>query len=196
MLHNKYFEILKQFLGDYKREIYGRGLINKVSLSQKAIALTLDELEAEGVLKSRKQGNIKLFKLNIENKETKDLLIISEITRKLEFLKKHRKLAGIFKDDKRIIGVFGSYVAGIQDKNSDIDVFVIGEIYKDFCQNYEKTAKNLGLNLHIQNFSEKNWEILIKAKNNLTNEIIQNHVVIFNAEMFVNLVWEDYYGFN
>lgn len=196
MLHNKYFEILKQFLGDYKKEIYGRGLINKVSLSQKAIALTLDELEAEGVLKSRKQGNIKLFKLNIENKEVKDLLIITEITRKLEFLKKYRKLAEIFKNDKRIIGVFGSYAVGIQGKNSDIDVFVIGEIYKDFCENYEKTAKNLGLNLHIQSFSEKNWETLIKAKNNLTNEIMQNYVIIFNAERFVNLAWKDYYGFN
>lgn len=196
MLHNKYYEILKQFLEDYKKEIYGRELIDKVSLSQKAIALTLDELEAKVVLKSRKQGNIKLFRLNLENKEVKDWLVITEITKKLEFLKKHRVLAEIFKNDERIVGVFGSYASNVQDKNSDIDVFIIGEINKDSYENYEKTGKNYGLNLHIQNFSEKNWKTLIKAKNNLTNGIIQNHVMIFNVEKFVNFVWKDYYGLN
>jgi len=58
-------------LGDYNKEIYGRNIVNKVALSQKAIALTLDELEKEGILKSRKQGNIKYFKLNIQTQTPK-----------------------------------------------------------------------------------------------------------------------------
>ena len=42
MIHNKYYEIMKQFLGDYSRKIYGRELIDKVNISQKNIALTLN----------------------------------------------------------------------------------------------------------------------------------------------------------
>ena len=77
--------ILKQYLGDYNKEIYGRNIVNKVALSQKAIALTLDELEKEGILKSRKQGNIKYFKLNIPNPNTKDLLSSAEMLNKTIF---------------------------------------------------------------------------------------------------------------
>ena len=39
ILQNKYFAILEKYIGDYTREIYGRELIGKVSLSQKSIAL-------------------------------------------------------------------------------------------------------------------------------------------------------------
>ena len=51
MLHNKYFEVLKHFLGNYAGDVYGRMPIGKVKLNQKAIALALAELEAKGVLK-------------------------------------------------------------------------------------------------------------------------------------------------
>ena len=65
MLHTKYFEVLKQFLGNYVAEIYGRMLVGKVPLSQKAIALALAELEEKGVLSSRSQGMIKYYRLNL-----------------------------------------------------------------------------------------------------------------------------------
>ncbi|MEK6904066.1 MAG: nucleotidyltransferase domain-containing protein, partial [Nanoarchaeota archaeon] len=175
MLHNKHFEIIEQFLGNFNREIYGRELVRKVSLSQKAIALTLDELERGNILVSRRQGNIKYFRLNLENMEMKDILISVEISRKIIFLKKHRKLAHILKSDTRIVGIFGSYARGTQKRDSDIDLFIIGERRKE---DYDKKGRLFDLAISIKYFPEKKFIRLIKSKNNLCKEIIGSHIII------------------
>ncbi len=193
MIHNKYYEILRQFIRDYSREIYGRQLIGKVNISQKAIALTLEELEKEGILKARKQGNIKYYSLNVEYSEIKDMLIVIEHLRKKEFLTKYRVLAHLFKEDKRIVGIFGSYAKDTQKEDSDIDMFIIG---KKIPEDYEEKGKKFDLNVSIKYFSEKEWLQLVKTKNNLWKEIISNHVLIFGMEEFVKVIWKAYYGLN
>ena len=93
ILHNKYFEVLEKYVGDYTKGIYGRELIGKVSLSQKSIALALEELEKESILRSHKRGTIKLYELNISNSEIKDILLEVELNRKIGFLSKNAFLA-------------------------------------------------------------------------------------------------------
>ena len=193
MIHNKYFEIIKQFLSDYTKEIYGRQLIGKIDLSQKAIALTLEELEKKGILKARKQGNIKYYKLNLEYSEIRDILIVAECLQKIEFLTRNRAIAHIVNEDERIVGIFGSYAKGAQKEDSDIDMFIIG---KKIPEDYEKKGKKLDLDLNIKYFSEKEWQQLVKNKNNLWKEIISSHVLIFGMEKFVNVVGKEYYGLN
>ncbi len=193
MLHNKHFEIIEQFLGNFNSEIYGRELVKKVSLSQKAIALTLDELERGNILVSRRQGNIKYFRLNLENIEIKDILISVEISNKITFLKKHRKLAHILKSDTRIVGIFGSYARGAQKRDSDIDLFIIGERRKD---DYDKKGRLFDLAISIKYFSEREFIRLIKGKNNLCKEIIGSHIIISGTEKFVSIIWGNYYGLN
>ena len=182
---------MEQFLGDYNREIYGRAFTGKISLSQKSIALTLDHLEKEGILKSRKQGNIKYFHLNLENSEIKDILTSVELTRKINFLKKQRKLATIFKKDQRIVGIFGSYAKGSQKTNSDLDIFIIGKKIKD---DYEQKGRTFDLKISIKYFTEKKFNDLLRKKNPLINEIIKSHILLFNTEKFVNLSWSNHYG--
>src|SRR3989344_3511967 len=126
MIHNKYFLILKYYLGNYKKELHGRGLIGKVHLSQKAIALTLEELEKKGLLKSRKQGNMRYYRLNLENTEIKDIINIVELLQKIQFFTRHRTLAHVFRQDERIVGIFGSYAKGTHKEDSDVDIFIVG----------------------------------------------------------------------
>src|SRR3989338_5647152 len=99
MLHNKYFELLGIFTGDYKKEIYGRELIGKVSMSQKNIALTLEELEKRSILKSRKEGSLKHYGLNLEYTEIRDVIAIAELMKKIRLMEKQRKMAHIFRQD-------------------------------------------------------------------------------------------------
>lgn len=191
MLHNKYFEILNNFLGDYRREIYGRELVGKVNLSQKSIALALEELEKQGILKSRKSGNMKYFKLNISNPEIKDVLISTEITKKTIFFKKYKKIANLFKKDYRIVGIFGSYAKGVQNNSSDVDLFIING---DSREDYSAKGKTYDINISIKHFKEEEFKKL--KENNLFKEIIKDHIIIFGVEKFINLSWGDYYGFN
>ncbi|MCX6707542.1 MAG: hypothetical protein NT001_05385 [Candidatus Woesearchaeota archaeon] len=180
MIHNKDFEILKQFLGDYKGEIHGRSLVGKLKMSQKAIALALDGLEKEGVLKSRKQGNMKLFSINTDNDRAKDMVIVAEIKKKTEFLRIHPKLSDILKQDDRS-----------QRKDSDVDMFIIGSKRKE---DYDRKGALLDMEISIKYFSDKQFESLLKSKNNLVSEIISNHVIIFGAERFIHISWRCYYG--
>jgi len=193
MIHNNSFEIMNQFLGDYNKEIYGRELIGKVSLSQKGIALALSSLEKEGILTSRKSGNMKFFSLNHQFARIKDSIVMAEITQKTNFLNKHQTIANLFKSDERIVGVFGSYAKGTQKKDSDIDIFIIGEKIID---DYNTKAKVYDLNISIKYFSPKEFKDLLKKKNPLIREIIENHIILFNVERFIEYLWRDYYGFD
>jgi len=193
ILQNKYFEILEKYMGDYTKEIYGRELIGKVSLSQKSIALALEELEQKAILSSSKKGNIKLYKLNINNSEIKDILFQVELNRKIKFLSKHRILAHIFKDDDRIAGIFGSYASGTQKKDSDIDVFIIGNKRKE---DYNVYGKKFDINISIKYFNEQEFKKLLENKNNLCKEIIGNHILLFGIEKFIKIIWRHYYGLN
>ena len=193
MIHNNYFEILNQFLGDYNREIYGRELIGKVSLSQKGIALALESLEKDGVLTSKKRGNMKFFSLNTKYARIKDTIVMAEIAQKTHFFEKHQTIANLFKSDERIVGIFGSYAKNTQKKDSDIDIFIIGEKIGD---DYVKKAKVYDLDVSIKYFTIKEFKGLLQKKNPLITEIIANHILIFNVEQFIELAWRDYYGFD
>jgi len=192
MIHNKYFEILKQFLGDFHKEVYGRELLKKVQLSQKGIALALEELENKGILKSRKEGILKHYRLNLEYSEIKDIIAITEIVRKIEFLRKERKIAHMARQNGGIVGVFGSYAKGTNKKSSDLDVFIIGQKKKN--DGFER-GKTLGLQVSMKYFSRREWMKLLRQKNNLCREILENHVMISGTEDFLNLAWSNYYGF-
>ncbi len=193
MILNKYYEVLVHYLNDFNSEIYGRELLGKVPLSQKAIALTLDRLEKDGILRSRKQGNIKYFKLNVENMEVKDVVTSLEIMKKIRFFDKQRKLANIFRKDTRIVGVFGSYATGMQRKSSDVDIFIIGKRQKE---DYDRNGRLFDVDISIKYFTENEFRKLAKDKNNLCKEIIANHIIVFGVERFIEIIWGDYYGFN
>lgn len=191
MIHNKYFEILTFYLEDYKKEIYGRELINIVNLSQKSIALAFNELEQQNVLKSRKAGNLKYFRLNLKNNLIKDIITIAEINKKIIFLKKERKFSNTLFPDKRIVGIFGSYAKKTYNSESDIDIFIVGPKKEN---DYDSKGKLLDLKLDIKYFKEGEFKKLIKKKNPLIKEIIQNHIMLFGFEKFINIVWRNYYG--
>ena len=188
MLLHKHYHILKQFLGNYRKEIYGRELIKKIPLSQKAIALTLRELE--GILLPKKTGNIRFYSLNLKHPDIRNILAITELMKKIEFFRRHRTLSELFRRDDRIVLIYGSYAKGLQRKGSDLDLMIIG---KKRINDYN--GKPYDINIDIKYLTEKECKHLIK-KDNLLREVIENPIVVFNTERFINLLWEDYYGFD
>jgi predicted nucleotidyltransferase len=197
MIHNTEFEILNQFLGDYNKEIYGRELVNKVSMSQKGIAIALDNLEKEGILISEKRGNMKFFRLNIKNAYIKDKLLMTEIKRKILFFEKQKVIANLFKTDNRIVGLFGSYATGTQKKDSDVDIFIIGDKKEEEKnKDYAALGKVYDFNISIKYFTLNEFRDLLMQKNTLLREIVEKHILFFNAEQFIDLIWRNYYGFD
>jgi len=194
MLHNKHLQIMYQILCDYNKEIYGRELTNLLKISQKNIALTLKELESQNILKSKQKGNLKLYNLNTQNALIKDIIKIAELSKKVEFLTLYKVLKYLFiKNDKRIVGIFGSYARNKQKNDSDLDLFIIGNKVKE---DYDKLGKEFDFPISIKYFTESQFQELCKEKNNLIKEIIINHILIHNIDLFIELIWRDYYGYN
>lgn len=175
---------MKHFIKGYNKEIYGRELIGKVKLSQKNIALTLGELEKQGILISKTKGNVKHYFLNKTNTLIEKYIVLTEVQRAVEFLEVNKKIKEFFYkiNVKGIICVFGSYAKGIEKKDSDLDLFIIGDFNPD---EIKKVGKSLGLEISIKSGTLKDFASSLKKEEPLLNEIIENHVIISGYERFV-----------
>jgi len=183
MLYNKYSEIMKNFLKGYFIKIYGRELIDKVSLSPKNISLTLKEFEEEGVLKSEISGNRRYYSLNFNNVLLAQEIICFENLRKLEFLKKNKRLIDFLNNvDGSIVCVFGSYAKETNNKNSDLDLFIVGKV--DSLK-LKRFGKDYGIDVQIFNVSFRDFVNSIKRNDEIFNEVLKNHILIKGIDLFV-----------
>ena len=186
MLHNKYFDIMKEFHKGYSRKIYGRELVGKVPLSQKNIALTLVELEKEGILKSINSGNRRYYELNFSNPLLIQNVFIFEKINELIFLERNKKLIDFFNDfDVKIACVFGSYAKGNNKKSSDLDLFLVGKV--DSLK-IKKLGIEYCLDVQVFNVSFSDFVKMIKDKKELLSEILENHILIKGGDLFLKEV--------
>jgi len=185
MIHNKYFEIMKHFLRGYNKEIYGRELTGKVNISQKNIALTMEEMESEGILISKTKGTLRHYSLNKSNSLINKYLLLAEVQEAVEFLKKNPKINQFTEKldkENKIICIFGSYTKGLQKKNSDLDLFIIGNFNE---KKIEEIGEIYGIRASIKGGSMKNFVDSLKNKNPLMNEILESHILISGYEEFI-----------
>lgn len=188
MLHNKYLEVMKNFLNGYFRDIYGRELMGKVGLSQKNISNTLNELEDFGILKSLFSGNRKHYSLNLDNPLIENYLTLFERFSSIFFLEKNPNLIDFSKEVQgKIICIFGSYAKNKNVKGSDLDLFVVGGDSLEII----KLGKQYGLNVQVFDISLNDFRKGIK--NNLVlNECLNNHIILKGEDLFVKeiLKWK------
>jgi predicted nucleotidyltransferase len=118
-------ELLGAFFFNEGRELYVREVERLTGEDYKSVVLELKRLEAIGVVRSRKQGNLKYYRLN------EGFLLYDELK---SIIRKTRgpvpelrdllsKEAGI-----EMAFIYGSLAAGTERENSDIDLMVIGRI--------------------------------------------------------------------
>ena len=114
----------------------------------------LEKLAASGFLKKEKKANLAFFKADKENPLFYDIRNLVDKTIGIEYLLKQ-----ILAPQKRIkfAFLFGSYVKGGFNVNSDIDLFIIGkvqekEIYRRLKTVEEKILKEI--NYHFSSAAE------------------------------------------
>ena len=189
MLHNKYFEIMKEFLKVYSREIYGSELVGKVGLSQKAIALALVELEKKKILVSKSSGNRKYYSLNFSNPLIEEYIVLFETLQKISFLEKYKKIIDFSQEvSGDTVCVFGSYAKGRVSLDSDLDLLVVG---KSDTLEIKKLGEKYGLNVQVFELSLASFRKGI-GNNLVLKECFANHVLLKGESKFVKevLKWE------
>ncbi len=105
-------------------ELHTRELIRRSGRSPRAVQVALEQLSRQGILRSRRVGNMRLWTLNRSNPLLGPLQELAKRTVGLP-AQLRDALRGV--EGVRLAFIFGSFALGTEDTTSDIDVFVYGE---------------------------------------------------------------------
>ena len=186
---NKEFLILGLYLGDYLKKFYLREISRLSGLPLKTTYNVLETLENLRVLKSETSGKNKYFYLNLENIETKSLLMQAEIQKTMDFMKKYPIFQSFVKELKSIsspIIIFGSFARFSADRNSDVDMLVVSD------KKIELPSHLLPHKIHEINITEDNFIKAFKEGETIIEKIKENHIILNNHSFFLNLMWNKY----
>ncbi|MFW5902669.1 MAG: nucleotidyltransferase domain-containing protein [archaeon] len=178
--------VLEPFTQDLNKEIHGRELARELNSNQKTVQNKLNDLEEKNILESEEKGRLKEFKLNKNNPATKNLLITTEIEKLQKILQKSFEAKEIIKEilqktEKPII-VYGSFAKGTWDKNSDLDILIIGEKEKKV----EEINKKYSRKIQYMYLKPKEFKQQLKEKTSYIKEILKNHVICQGFEKITN----------
>ena len=83
-----------------------------------------------------------------------------------------------------IVIIFGSYAKGIQKGDSDLDLFIVGAYDEKMIK---EAGHKYGLDINIKSYPMNIFEKEIRD-DILLKEVIENHILIKDAEGFVRRV--------
>lgn len=193
------FAILNLYRTNYAKTLHVRAMARLLNTSHVTLLPHLKKLEKNKILISRKVGKNKEYLLNPHNILTKDYLTVSE---KLEAIKYLQKNFLIKKISQHLINVnvqgtivlFGSYAKDYATEASDIDLFYLGKLSENQIMKIKKIAKIYGKEISIKTSTIKNFNEGLTTGDTLIKEIIKNHIILQNPDLFVNLLWRNYTG--
>lgn len=179
-----HLKILTLFTHGYFNEYYIREVYSKVNIGLQTAQRILDDLEKKGILSSHVKGKIRNFKLK-NNQIAREFIILTEQYKKILFLQNNSLIAQIVEKITTFIDgigiLFGSYVKGNADEESDLDICIVGECNRSELQ---KNSKIYNISINIFNYSYKHFEKDI-FNDHLLKEVIQNHIIITQPDQFI-----------
>ncbi len=172
--------ILKLFIFNPKKEYYVREIERLIKTAFDPVRRELIQLESIGLLKSRISGKQKYYSLNTEHMlfpEFKSMILktvgIGDI------------IANAIKDKDDIIiaFIYGSYAKNTESEDSDIDLFVIGDISSKDLQgavsNIESQTKR---EINHTVYSAKELKKKYKAKNHFILSVIKEDKIFLKGD--------------
>ena len=163
------FRILAVFLKEPYREFYLREVASHTRVSVSTVKAYLDSLVSDGFLLRSKRANLALFKANMEDPAFKHFKI-AHLMRHLRPLIRHLRQ----KYEKSSIILYGSCARGEDDKDSDIDLLIIGRAEKVELTDFEKKFNRT---ITVLVYSYQDWEEKAKQDEAFYESIITDGLV-------------------
>lgn len=164
------FKILAAFLREPYREFYLREAASYARVSVSTVKAYLDSLVGDGFLLRTKRANLVLFKANTENvafRHFKIAYFLRRVRPLIEHLKQNYENSSII--------LYGSCARGEDDKDSDIDLLIIGRAERVELTDFEKRF-NRTITLLV--FTYQDWEEKAKQDEAFYESIIAEGLVI------------------
>ena len=189
--------IISLYRSNYLAGYHVREIAKLIKKSHVTLLPHLKALEKDRILIANTIGKNKVYSLNFENFLTKQYLLLAELVESVNYLE------GLFLIKKitteifylNLYGtmvLFGSYAKKTFKKDSDIDLFYIGEATDKEVQGIKKIGKIYGKTINIKKVMINNFESGLRKKDPLIVEIVKNHVLLQNQEPFINALWRYY----
>jgi predicted nucleotidyltransferase len=198
MLTEKQLKIFEVFVKRPFAEIT-RGEVKREAKekSNNTLALTINLLKEENVLKEKKVGKSGLLTLNFENDRTIQYIALcnnNRLSQKVQFAIESLKKEISERTPFYAMSIFGSYAVGEQKKNSDLDIaiFIQNTQEKKLFEASGNSAqlKN-SLEMDIQIITrEEMLEMLTSKEENLGKQIAKKHISIANQRIFYEIIKE------
>jgi predicted nucleotidyltransferase len=186
----KWVELLIPFTSGYSEKYTQTELSKLAKIPQQTASRLLAKLVKQNLLNYEIQGKNKLFYFDLRNRITKNILEIIE-NQKAITLKQRLKNMAIIIDDildcSETVIVFGSYSSYKNNKNSDLDIIVLGKHTKSKIK-LLKSKYQVQINEH--HISYEKFTELLQSKNPLTIEIMKNHTIFGNVSKIVDIFIE------
>ncbi len=130
----KCVELLEFFLEKPETELYQTQIVKNVNISKATVLKWLGVLASYDLLKTRTEGRLKRYKLNLDNPIAKQLKILIMVS----------KLYSIALTLKGVEAyLYGSAARGEDTEKSDIDILIIGKIERKKLVEFAEIAKKI-----------------------------------------------------
>ena len=193
-INDNTLKILGLFLDDYKKFIHIREIARKIKADTKTTSSYIKKLENLRIVNTKYIGKHKEVYLNTTNSLTPYFLILSEVYRCINFLKKNFKIKRIVEEvanEGYSLIIFGSYAKGIANEESDLDLILIdGKISED---KIEEIEESYGIKISPYTISKKQFANMQRKKDSFFREILGSHIIIKGFSFFVLSTWKYYY---
>lgn len=190
-------KIISIYISNYLAQYHIREMARLLKKSHVTLLPHLKELESDKILAAQTIGKNKAYSLNLHNLLAKNYLFLAETVESITYLGEIFLIKKITSEifnlrlDGTII-LFGSYAKRTFKEDSDIDLFYVGQIGEKEIQQIKNIGKTYGKNINIKKSGIKAFESGLRTKDYLTIEIIKNHILLQNAEIFINALWRYY----
>ncbi|MBI5393494.1 nucleotidyltransferase domain-containing protein [Candidatus Woesearchaeota archaeon] len=191
-------KIISLYHSDYRAVYHVREMAKLTKKSHVTLLPHLVSLEKDKIIISKTAGKNKVYSLNLENILTKDYLIISELAESIQFQEEVFLIKKIITEIVKlnlagVVILFGSYAKKTFDEKSDIDLFYLGELNEAQNKKIKEIGYIYGKTINLKTAALPNFEKGLRNKDPLIIEIIKNHILLQNRELFINAIWRHYY---
>ena len=191
--------IISLFRTNYLNQFHIRGMAKLIGKSHVGLLPHLKELEKNKILISKEVGRSKVYTLNLNNNQTREFLYFAEKNESLNLLNKELFIKKIYEEIINLdftgsLILFGSYASKTNNKESDIDLFYLGDLEENESKKIKELGRTYKKEIHLVSMNLKQFEEQLLKKGALIKEIINNHIILYNPDSFINKVWKYYNG--
>lgn len=163
--------VLTFFMTHSDEEIYQSGLVETTKYALVQVQRALKRLEETGLITKTKSGNRVYYKANRMHPAFED--IKRALFKTVLFGDLLKKALDPIKDRIRFSFIYGSLARGEESLNSDVDLFIIGDLgIRDVASLLGAIGQEMGREINPTVYPLKEFKKKIKEKNTFIKEII------------------------